>query len=159
MIVSSATEAEIAGNYLTVQAVVPIRTALVELSHPQPPTPIQSDNTTAVGFANDGIKQKRYKAMGMRWYWIQHRVRQKQLLVYYRPGATNLGDLFTKHHPPSHLRPIRPNYLQSSSNTAHLAHMVISHLVQGCVNTPCSQGKYKIDTRREYISHDSILPL
>ena len=71
VIVSSAAEADIAGNYLTAQAAVPIRTALIELSHPQPPTPIQLDNTTALGFANEGIKQKRPKAMDMWWYWIQ----------------------------------------------------------------------------------------
>ena len=136
VIVSSAAEAEIAGNYLTAQAAVPIRTALVELSHPQPPTPMQLDNTTAVSFGNEGIKQKRSKAMNMRWYWIQDRVRQKQFLVYYRLGATNLGDPFTKHHPPSHVRLIRPYYLQPSSHRTHLANVVIAHLVQGCVDTP-----------------------
>lgn len=136
MIVSSAAEAEIAGCYLSAQAAVPIRTALIELHHPQPPTPIQLDNTTAVGFANAGIKQRRSKAMDMRWYWIQDRVLQKQFLVYYRPGVSNLGDPFTKHHPPSHLRLVRPFYLQPTSHTAHLANVVIAHLVQGCVNPP-----------------------
>ena len=146
VIVSSAAEAEIAGNYLTAQAAVPIRTALIELAHPQPPTPIQLDNTTAVGFANEGIKQKRSKAMDMRWYWIQDQVRQKQFLVYYRPGNTNLGDPFTKYHTPSHLRLMRPYYLQPSSHTAHLANVVIAHLVQGCVDTP---REHVLDIPRE----------
>ena len=37
------------------------------MSHPQQPTPIQVDNSTAVGIANKSIKQKRSKAMDMRF--------------------------------------------------------------------------------------------
>ena len=35
---------------------------------PQPPTPIQVDNSTAVGISNQTIKQKIPKAMDMRFY-------------------------------------------------------------------------------------------
>ena len=139
VIVSSAAEAEIAGNYLDTQAAIPIRTALIELAHPQPSTPIRLDNTAAVGFANVGIKQKRSKAMDMWWYWIQDRVRENLLLVYYRLVDTNLGDPFTTHHTLSHLLLMHQYYLQPSSHTAHLANVVIAHLVQGCGNTPCAR--------------------
>ena len=54
-----AAEAEIGAAYINGQEAVPIRTLLCELGHPQPATPIQVDNFTADGFANDTIKKKR----------------------------------------------------------------------------------------------------
>jgi hypothetical protein len=36
--------------------------------HPQPPTPLKTDNTTADGIANDAVKQKRSKAIYMTMY-------------------------------------------------------------------------------------------
>ena len=64
----SAAEAEIGAGYMTSQDSIPIRTTLEEMDHPQPPTPIQVDNTTAVGFANKTIKQKRSKVIDIRFY-------------------------------------------------------------------------------------------
>jgi len=40
---------------------------LEELGHKQPPTPIVTDNLTAKGIANDDIRQKRSKAIDMRF--------------------------------------------------------------------------------------------
>ncbi|KAG7358989.1 hypothetical protein IV203_015578 [Nitzschia inconspicua] len=49
----------------------PIRVCLEHLGHPQGPTPIITDNSTALGIANDTVKQKRFKAVDMvRFYWI-----------------------------------------------------------------------------------------
>jgi hypothetical protein len=82
------------------------------LGHPQPPTPIQTDNSTAAGIATDSVKQKRSKAMDMQFYWIRDRVRQGQYLVYWRKGSTNRADYFTsKHHPALHHQAIRSSYL------------------------------------------------
>jgi hypothetical protein len=61
-IMASAAEAEVAGLFINGQEAIPICTTLEELGHPQPPTPIQSDNSTATGFANKTIKQRRSKA-------------------------------------------------------------------------------------------------
>jgi hypothetical protein len=47
---------------------------LEELGHPQPPTAIQTDNECANGIANDTVKQRRSKAMDMRFYWIRNRI-------------------------------------------------------------------------------------
>ena len=63
----SAAEAEIGSAYINDQEAVPIRTLLLKLGHPQPATPIQVDNSTANGFANDTIKQKRSKVINMRF--------------------------------------------------------------------------------------------
>ncbi len=46
-VVASAAEAELGALFLNTQAICPIRVALEELGHPQPPTPLQTDNNTA----------------------------------------------------------------------------------------------------------------
>jgi hypothetical protein len=48
-----------------------LRTTLEELGHPQPPTPMETYNTTATGYSNGTIKQKCTKEMDMRFYWIK----------------------------------------------------------------------------------------
>ena len=97
-IMSSAAEAELGDIFLNAKEAVPIRTTLIEMKWPQHPTPIQVDNSTAVGIANQTIKQKMYKAMDMRFYWGIDRIKQRQFKVYWRPGSTNLADYPTKHH-------------------------------------------------------------
>ena len=67
-VMSSAAVAKIGATFLNAKDALPIRTTLEELGHPQPPTPMQVDNTTAVGFANNTIKQKRSKEIDMRFY-------------------------------------------------------------------------------------------
>ena len=81
-IMASAAEAEIAGVFRNCQTSVPIRTTLQELCHPQPPTLIQMDNSTAAGFANSTIKIKRTKSMDMNFHWVKDRVSQKEFLVF-----------------------------------------------------------------------------
>ena len=93
---------------------------------------MQVDNTTADGFANSTMKQKRSKAMDMRWYWLQDRVRQNQFLVYFRPGKDNLADPFTKHHTPTHIQEMKPKFVHTNA-TACLALPINSHLMRGCV--------------------------
>jgi hypothetical protein len=128
VVVGSAAEAEIGAGYLNGQDAVPIITTLRELGHPQPPIPIQVDNPTSEGFANSTMKQKRSKAMDMRWYWLRDRVRQGQLLVYFRPGKSNLAEPFTKHHTPAHIQEMIPKFVRTNT-TEYLAQMVIHHLV------------------------------
>lgn len=125
-VMGSAAEAECGALYENATEAVPLRNTLHEMGHPQPPTPIQIDNTTADGFANKKLKQQRTKSMDMRFYWIQDRVAQKQFRVYWRPGKGNKGDYLTKHHPPSHHQQERPNYLHC------LNHLAL--VLRGCVN-------------------------
>jgi hypothetical protein len=63
---------------------------------------METDNTTAIGYSNGTIKQKRTKAMDMCFYWIKDRVKLGQFNVYWGPGYQNLADYFTKHHSPAH---------------------------------------------------------
>jgi hypothetical protein len=110
-VVSSAAEAELAALFHNAKEACPLRVCLEELGHPQPPTPLQSDNSMATGIANDTVKQKRSKAIDMRFYWIRDRVRQGQFHVYWRRGRFNQADYYTKHHPASHHQLLRSSYL------------------------------------------------
>ena len=91
--VSSAGEAELAALFHNGQDAYPLRIALEEMKHPQPPTPMQTDDSTASGLANDTIKQKRSKAMNMRWFWIRDKIHANVYNVYWNTGKTNRGCL------------------------------------------------------------------
>jgi hypothetical protein len=110
-VLSSATEAELAALFHNGKEAAMLRTTLEDMGHPQPATPIQTDNACASGICNETVKQRRSKAMDMRFYWIRDRVKQGQFLVHWRKGSENLADYFTKHHSPSHHRKIRSQYL------------------------------------------------
>ena len=133
-VMSSAAEADIGATFLNAKDALPIRTTLQELGHRQPPTPMKVDNTTAVGFANNTIKQKRSKAIDTRFYWIRDRTCQGQFKIYWVPGSTNLRDYQTKKHPPNHHRLMRPQLLHDESHF-QLAKLVVMHLLRGCVNS------------------------
>jgi hypothetical protein len=66
------------------------------LGNKQPATPLQTDSSTAFGLLNKKIKQKRSKAMDMRYRWLTDIVRQTQFDVYWRPGREDLGDYHKK---------------------------------------------------------------
>jgi hypothetical protein len=56
------------------------------MGHPQPQTPIQTDNTTAEGVTNKKIQPKRTKAMEMQLHWLQDRKSQDQFKINWQPG-------------------------------------------------------------------------
>jgi hypothetical protein len=111
MVVSSAAEAEVGQAYYNAKDGTVLRTALEEMGHPQPPTPLACDNSASVGILNDSVRQRRSKAMDMRFYWVKDRIKQGHYHLYWRPGNSNRGDYFTKHHSPAHHRLMRPQYL------------------------------------------------
>ena len=86
---ASAAEAELGALFLNCQEAVPIRITLEEMGHTQRPTPVQVDNSTVLGIATGTIKQRKSKAMDMRFYWIRDRKNQKQFNIYWKPGSTN----------------------------------------------------------------------
>jgi hypothetical protein len=88
------------------------------------PTPLQTNNSTAFGILNETIKQKRSKAMDMRYHWLTDRVRQKQFDVYWRPGRENLSDYHTKHHSAQHQKDMRGFILHEANSL---------QVLRGCV--------------------------
>ena len=110
-------EAEYCALFENAQMGAIIRPTLEELGHPQPPTPIRTDNTTAAGIVNNTIKQNRSCTIDMRVYWVKDRASRKQFLIYWDRGDTNMGDYFTKHHPSWHCIKMRPIVLNNTSNS------------------------------------------
>jgi hypothetical protein len=111
---SSAAEAEIGAVFVNAKEGTVLRTTLEELGHPQPLTPLQTDNTTATWYINGKIKQKRTRVTDMRFYWVKYRVKQGQFHVYWDPGYQNLADYFTKHLSPAHHKRMREIYIHAS---------------------------------------------
>ena len=68
--VASAAEAELGSLFLNTREATIIRLILHELGHPQPPTPIHVDNTTAVGIVDSTIKRQRSRAFKMPYFWL-----------------------------------------------------------------------------------------
>ena len=118
VVMSSAAEAEIGALYINSREAIPQRHLLEEMGHPQPPTPIQINNTTALGVVTNTIQPKRTKAMDMRFHWLRCRKNQKQFRTYRRAGSTNNGDYVTKHHPTIHHASVRSTYLTSMKRLA-----------------------------------------
>eukprot|EP00804_Cyclotella_cryptica_P002960 CCRYP_013293-RE/>CCRYP_013293-RE protein AED:0.57 eAED:0.57 QI:0/-1/0/1/-1/0/1/0/249 len=110
-IMSSAAEAELGALYMNAREVTPLRHLLIEMVHPQPPPPIQIDNSMALGVVNNTIQPKCTKATDMRFHWLHCRINQQHFRPYWHAGATNLADYVTKHHPAIHHQAVRPLFL------------------------------------------------
>jgi hypothetical protein len=81
---AAASEAEIGALVHNGQEGAHLRQVLKELGHDQSqPTRITTDNSTADGFANRRTKLRRTKAMDMRFYWIQDRVKNGEFVVHW----------------------------------------------------------------------------
>ena len=121
-VVSSAAEAETGGVFHNGQTAIIIRRALEALGHPQPPTPLKTDNSTAESFVHSNIRQKRSKTWDMRWNWLRDRSGGlAHLRVYWEKGTLNDADYFTKHHPPNYHRSIRPRYILKGYNVTKMS--------------------------------------
>ena len=110
-VMSSAAKAKIGALYINCRAEIPARHTLTEMVHPQPLTPMQTDNTTALGVVNNTIAPKRTNAMDMRFHWLRDKIAQLQFRHFWMPGPLNKGDYVTKYHAPVHHTAIRPTYL------------------------------------------------
>jgi len=110
-VISSAAEAELGAVFYNAKDACALRNTLHDMGYPQPATPTQVDNACAVGLANDAVKQRRSKAIDMRFYWVRDRVKQGRFIIYWRKGVENDADYFTKHHSTAHDIMKRGRYL------------------------------------------------
>ena len=130
---SSAAKAELGALYINAREAVPCRTFLKELGHTQPPTPIQTDNSTALGVITNNILPRRLKAIDMRYWCLRDRDTQEQFRYYWRPVPTYRGDYFTKHHYAAHHQEKQDEYLTP---------MVILEALRASTNRrPATYGK------------------
>ena len=110
-VVASAAEAETAGLFYNARETIPIRQTLEAMGHSQPPTPIKTDNSTALSFVQSNLKQKKSKSWDMRLNWLRNRKEQAQFHYYWDKGNNNDADYHTKHHPPKHHLQQRHKYV------------------------------------------------
>ena len=89
----------------------------MDLGYPQYTIQMISDNSCAVGIANNMVKQKRSKAIDMRYHWIRDQVQQRKISVIWKPGSENLADFFTKTHPVHHHKTMRNRYVTDTPQT------------------------------------------
>ena len=132
-VVTSAAEAELGALFLNMKEAKTIRLALEEMGHPQPPTPIHVDNSTAVGIANDSVKKQRSRSMEMRFFWTTDQVKLGHFEVKWTPGKENLADYFTKHFESKHHREVRAWYLHEDTSPRVLPRAAAPSALRGCV--------------------------
>jgi hypothetical protein len=97
-VMALAAEAELAALFIAACKMVPHWQTLINMGWPQPCSPVQTDNSKAIGVTNKTIIAKRAKMMEMRLWWLQCRGSQKQFHYYWDAGSKNWADYSTKHH-------------------------------------------------------------
>ena len=107
----SASEAETASLFLNCKAVIPLRTALEEMGHPQPKTPVVTDNSSAERLINKTMIPKRAKAHDMRFNWLKYREAQQLFEFIWKKGKDDKADYHTENHPAVHHQDKRGDYL------------------------------------------------
>eukprot|EP00804_Cyclotella_cryptica_P009972 CCRYP_015404-RA/>CCRYP_015404-RA protein AED:0.29 eAED:0.29 QI:0/0/0/1/1/1/2/0/498 len=81
-VTSSAAESELAALFICTKEMVPLHQSLIEMGWTQPQSPIQTDNTTALGVANKTIIAKKMNSMDMRLWWLRCQESQGQFRYY-----------------------------------------------------------------------------
>ena len=114
-VVASSAEAETAGLFHNCQTAIPLRYLLQAIGHPQPATPVKTDNTTALAFVRNNITQKRSKSWDMRYYWLRGKEQDGVFDIYWDNSNNNDADYYTKHHPATHHQHIRPRYVHDTT--------------------------------------------
>ena len=165
-VVASAAEAETCGLFQNAQLVVFIRRCLIALGHPQPPTPIKTDNSTSAAFVNHKMRQRRSKSWDMKLYWLKDKELEKEFRVFWAPGPVNKADPFTKNHPPTHLRQICSQYVVNLLRRASTCRQLLNYLptrlntgLRGCADSLAYQPRVPIpkiprnsDSRNSHLS-------
>ncbi|KAL7483518.1 hypothetical protein ACHAW6_009165 [Cyclotella cf. meneghiniana] len=115
-VVTSAAEAELGALFLNCKEGKILRLVLQELGHEQPPTPVDCDNATAAGIANDTVKKHQSRSMEMQFFWVTDQVKCRMFDVKWHPGQENLADYFTKHFDTPHHIVVQLWYLHTTSS-------------------------------------------
>jgi hypothetical protein len=89
-VMASASKTELAALFYGCKAAIPLRIALEEMGHPQPgPTPVTTDNSTAVGLTKKTMTPKASKSMDMQFRWLGSRRAQQMFTFLWAEGAKN----------------------------------------------------------------------
>ena len=79
----------------------------------------------------------------MRYFYACDQVDKKYFLVYWHPGAENLGGYASKHHEAAHHKLVRPSYLQEKNSPRVLVRALTPQQVRkvGVGKTPIRRGR------------------
>ena len=126
-VMSSTAEAELGALFINCREAIPACHTLEAMGHKQPPTPMQTDNTTAHEVVTNNIASKRLKSMDMKLHWLRCRITQNQFCHYWQPGPNNLGYHVIKNHAATHHITVRRTYLTPK-------HILVIFRSQQCKN-------------------------
>jgi hypothetical protein len=115
-VVTSATEADLDALFFNCKQATIFRLTLEKMGHPQPPTPINCNNSTAMGIVNNTVKRQRARSMEMRFFWVADAVKAGKFDIKYYLGKENLGDYQSKHHLGAHHIAVCPWYLHEKTS-------------------------------------------
>ena len=124
------------------------------MGHPQPPTAVVTDNSTAHGIANNNLKLKQSKTMDMRFFWVRDRVKQNHFKIHWEKGKVNRADYFTKHHSAAHHKRTRPLYI---NDQLHVNNSLQRSNLRGCINpiTTYVRDILRMSQDKRYTSSDT----
>ena len=113
-VMTSAADAEIGALFINTRQAIPAKYQLEEMGHKQPATPVQTDNTTALGFVTKNLNPKATKSTDMQHWYLRDKEDQKQFRYYWSAGKGNDADYQTKHFCSAHHQQVRPRFLTPS---------------------------------------------
>ena len=82
-VMASSTESELGGLFENCQKATSRRTALSEMGHQRPPTPVATESTASNSIVNRKAKQKISQSINMIFYWVRERIRQNHFHVFW----------------------------------------------------------------------------
>jgi hypothetical protein len=110
-VVVSTAEAELGALFLNCKQATQFWLTLEEMGHPQLPTPVNCNNSTVMGIANNTVKCQHSRSMKMRFFWVADAVKSGKFDIQYYPWKDNLGNYQSKHHLGAHHTAVLPWYL------------------------------------------------
>ena len=100
----------------------------------------------------------------MRFYWVRDRVNQNQFMIYWRPGANNVGDYVSKHHSPAYHQTMLPIFFvnpvcqNTSSYTEDCLQRLSLYLQRGCDNPTINYSLVRYDSYCSHKPHGTSKP-
>ena len=115
------------------------------MGHQQPPTPVETENTTENSIVNGTAKQRKYWAINMIFYWVRDRIRQKHFHIFWGEGKKTLADYVTKHDPIWNHIAMRPRYVKATKKDIENSKYRRTGTGRGCAGTTNTGRTRKLD--------------
>uniref|UniRef100_A0A2N9I2A6 Reverse transcriptase Ty1/copia-type domain-containing protein n=1 Tax=Fagus sylvatica TaxID=28930 RepID=A0A2N9I2A6_FAGSY len=118
VVARSSTEAEYRALADATSELLWLRWLLADMGAPQTTsTPIHCDNRSAIHIAHNDVFHERTKHIEIDCHFIRHHLQQSALHLLSVSSEDQLADVFTKSHPPGHLRDLVSKLKMASSSS------------------------------------------